>query len=67
MKKTSSVQLAPDYNDDTFDGTLSDCMDYLRTYGYELGRDCRIAYILVDDDGIVFEELGYCTELGWRL
>lgn len=44
-----SVELAPDFADDTFCGTLEECREYCEEYGHKIGENCRIAKISVDD------------------
>ena len=44
-----SVELAPDFADDTFCGTLEECREYCEEYGLNIGEDCQIARVAVDD------------------
>lgn len=45
-----SVQNSEDCADDIFCGTLEECRDYCREFGYVLGEGWQIARISVDDD-----------------
>lgn len=45
-----SVQDAEDCADDIFCGSLEECRDYCREFGYVLGEGWQIARISVDDD-----------------
>ena len=55
-----SVEIAPDFNDDTFTGTFDECKKYLqdckKDYGYDIIKNARIAKIL-EENGIVIETL----------
>ena len=61
MKETYSVEIKQnDYNDDLFNGTLAECIDYIRECDYTvLDNDARIARILIDNDNTVVE----CLEI----
>ena len=61
MKETYSVEIKQnDYNDDLFNGTLAECIDYIGECGYTvLDNDVRIARILIDNDNTVAE----CLEI----
>ena len=61
MKETYSVEIKQnDYNDDLFNGTLAECIDYIRECDYTvLDNDVRIARILIDNDNTVVE----CLEI----
>ena len=61
MKETYSVEIKQnDYNDDLFNGTLAECIDYIRECDYTvLDNDVRIARILIDNDNTVAE----CLEI----
>ena len=43
-----SVELSPYYDDDTFNGTFDECVEYCRDMEYIIGKDCRLAKILVN-------------------
>ena len=45
-----SVENSEDVADDIFCGTLEECRDYCREFGYALGDGWQIARISVDDD-----------------
>ena len=50
MKKIVwSVELSPYYDDDTFNGTFDECIEYCRNMGYSIGKDCQLAKILTED------------------
>ena len=55
-KNVWSVELFPYYNDDTFNGTFDECIDYCRNMEYIIGKDCRLAKIL-EEDGCFLETL----------
>ena len=61
MKEIYSVEIKQnDYNDDLFNGTLAECIDYIQEYGYTaLDNDVRIAKIMLDSDSTVTE----CLEI----
>ena len=59
---TWSVELAPDYADDTFNGTYEECIEYCKEKNYEVGTDCQLVKILVED-GCVLEALEIVTEI----
>ena len=64
MKTLWSVELeANGYEDDTFNGTFEECIEYCKDYDYAIGTDCRLAKILVDEDGFVAECLEIVEEL----
>lgn len=45
-----SVQLENNsWNDDTFNGTFDECLEYCDGMGYEIGAGCRLGRILVKD------------------
>lgn len=51
------------WNDDTFNGTYEECVDYCKEYDYTVdGDEARIAKILVED-GCVIEVLELVEEL----
>lgn len=52
-----SVELSPYYGDDTFNGTFDECVKYCRNMEYIIGKDCRLAKILVDQEGCFLETL----------
>jgi len=56
---TYSVELkANNYEDDTFNGTLDECIEYItKDLELEIGDEARIAKILVDNEGLVLETL----------
>ena len=63
MRETMwSVELADDYNDDTFNGTFEECIKYCEDMEYTIGSDCRLAKILVED-GCVIETLEIVDEI----
>lgn len=42
------------WNDDTFNGSYKECVEFCKKYDYEInGRDARLARILVEDDCVV--------------
>lgn len=57
MKEMYSVEIKQNnYNDDLFNGTLAECIDYIKEYEYTvLDNDVRIARILIDNDNTVVE------------
>ena len=57
MKEMYSVEIKQNnYNDDLFNGTLAECIDYIKEYEYTvLDNDVRIARILIDNDDTVTE------------
>ena len=57
-----SVELAPDFADDTFCGTLEECREYCEEYGYTIGEDCQIANIAVNDRFCVVDTLEVVNE-----
>ena len=60
MKILWSVELeANGYEDDTFNGTFEECIEYCKDYGYAIGKDGRLAKIVVEEDGCVSE----CVEI----
>lgn len=63
MKEIYSVEIKQnDYNDDLFNGTLAECIDYIQEYGYtELDNDVRIARLLLDNGNTVEECLEIIT------
>ena len=58
-----SVELAPDFADDTFCGTLEECRKYCQEYGHKIGKDCQIAKISVDDHFCAVDTLEVVTEV----
>lgn len=54
-RTTYSVEIeANDYNDDLFNGTFEECIEYCRQHDYTPENDgARIAKILVDEDECV--------------
>ena len=52
-----SVELSPYYDDDTFNGTFDECVEYCRDMEYIIGKDCRLAKILVNEEGCFLETL----------
>ena len=54
-----SVETAPDFNDDTFNGKLEECEKYCNENGLTLGEDAQISRILLDDKLCVIE----CLEI----
>ena len=63
MKEIYSVEIKQnDYNDDLFNGTLAECIGYIKEYEYTvLDNDVRIACILIDNDNTVAECLEIIT------
>lgn len=61
---TYSVQMVQNsYNDDLFNGTFEECVEYINAHGYTREEnDVRIAKIEVDSDGTVAETLEIITE-----
>lgn len=57
-----SVELALDFADDTFCGTLEECHEYCQEYDYTIGENCRIAKISVDDHFCAIDTLEIITE-----
>lgn len=56
IKEFYSVELAPDFSDDTFNGSLKECIDYCKNNDYVLCRDARIAHlVLFEFDNYVLE------------
>lgn len=64
MKMVWSVELIyTGYSDDTFNGTLEECIEYCRKNAYSLdGNEARLAEVLLDDKGIVEFCFGYYHE-----
>lgn len=64
MRTTYSVEIeANSYNDDLFNGTFEECVQYCKDNDYtHENSDARIAKILVDDDETVAEVLDIITE-----
>ena len=54
-----SVETAPDFNDDTFNGNLEECEKYCKENELALGQDAQISKILLDDKFCVIE----CLEI----
>lgn len=54
-----SVETAPDFNDDTFNGNLEECEKYCGENELVLGQDAQISKILLDDKFCVIE----CLEI----
>ncbi len=50
------------WNDDTFNGSYKECVQYCEKYDYKIGQDARLAKILVED-GCVIEVLEIVEEL----
>ena len=63
MKEIYSVEInQTGYSDDLFNGTLSECVDYIRKSGYtSVANDVRIARLLLDNDNTVAECLEIIT------
>ena len=63
MKEIYSVEIKQNnYNDDLFNGTLAECVDYIRKSGYSsFANDVRIARLLLDNDNTVAECLEIIT------
>ena len=55
IMRTYSVQIEENsYNDDLFNGTFNECVDYIKKNGYTREEnDARIAEIEVDENGTV--------------
>lgn len=45
------------YNDDLFNGTHDECMDYIKNNGFELGNGCQLAKIVIDERGCAIDTL----------
>nr|DAO65198.1 MAG TPA: hypothetical protein [Caudoviricetes sp.] len=65
MKTLWSVELEGNmWNDDTFNGTFDECVEYCEEYNYLIdGKEARLAKILVDENGCVLEALEIVNEL----
>lgn len=65
MKTLWSVELEGNmWNDDTFNGTFDECVEYCKKYNYLIdGKEARLAKILVDENGCVLEALEIVNEL----
>lgn len=65
MKTLWSVELEGNmWNDDTFNGTFDECVEYCEEYNYLIdGKEVRLAKILVDENGCVLEVLEIVNEL----
>lgn len=63
-EKMWSVELEGNsWNDDTFNGTYEECIEYCQEQNYKIdGQDARLAKILVED-GCVLEVLEIVEEL----
>lgn len=62
--RTYSVQIEVNsYNDDLFNGTFEECVEYINEYGYTReDDDVRIAEIEVDDNGTATYTYDIITE-----
>ena len=45
------------YNDDLFNGTHEECIEYIKNNGFELGNGCQLAQIVIDERGCVIDTL----------
>lgn len=65
MKTLWSVELEGNmWNDDTFNGTFDECVEYCKECDYAInGKEARLVKILVDEDGCVLEALEIVNEL----
>ena len=65
MKTLWSVELEGNmWNDDTFNGTFDECVEYCKKCNYLIdGKEARLAKILVDENGCVLEALEIVNEL----
>lgn len=65
MKTLWSVELEGNmWNDDTFNGTFDECVEYCKKYNHLIdGKEARLAKILVDENGCVLEALEIVNEL----
>ena len=59
-----SVETAENnYNDDLFNGTLEECINYIEDFDLEISSECRIAKIVLDSDGIVIDTLDIFNQM----
>lgn len=65
---TYSVEIEPTgYTDDLFNGTLNECIGYIKAHGYTGADDgARIAKIQLDEDGTVSSTLDIITADYWE-
>lgn len=63
-----SVEIEPTgYTDDLFNGTLDECIEYIKAHGYTGADDgARIAKIQLDEDGTVSSTLDIITADHWE-
>lgn len=59
MREVYSVEFAPDYNDDTFNGTFDECKKYLQDRKEDMLDEVKNARIvkILEENGIVVETL----------
>lgn len=56
MKKVMwSVELEGNsWNDDSFNGSYEECVDYCNRFGYKVdGQEARLARVLIEDDCVI--------------
>lgn len=65
MKKIWSVELETTlWNDESFNGTFSECVEYCEKQGYKIdGEEARLAELLIDEEGISLETLQIVEEI----
>lgn len=63
-----SVEIEPTgYTDDLFNGTLDECIEYIKAHGYTGADDgARIAKIQLDEDGTISSTLDIITADHWE-
>lgn len=63
--KLWSVELdANSWNDDLFNGTYDECVQYCEEHNYKIdGEECRLAEIEVDERGCVVDTYNIVTEV----
>lgn len=65
MTRTWSVEHeANSWNDDMFNGTYEECIEYCKSHDYKIdGIECRLAEIEVDDCGCVVDTYTLINEI----
>lgn len=64
METMWSVEVkANSWDDDLFNGTYEECIEWCNNHKYVIGNDCRLAKILVDEDGCMVECLEIVKEI----
>lgn len=54
---------ANSWNDDMFNGTFGECVEYCKEHGYKIdGEECRLAEIELDERGIVIDTYDIVNE-----